>query len=118
VAGLQAAFGRAANGIAAAVSAQRVLAGVEWPAGLEIRLRIGLHTGEAVEQDGDYLGGPVNRAARLIAAGHGGQVVLSEATPALVAGTPGIGLIDLGAHRLRCLVASSRVFGAETDGLL
>jgi predicted ATPase/class 3 adenylate cyclase len=115
--GMAAAFGRAADGIAAAVAAQVALAGVEWPAGLDIRVRMGLHTGEAVEHHGDYFGGPVNRTARLMAAAQGGQVVVSEATAALVAGTPGLGLIDLGPYRLRGLVGSSRVFGVEAEGL-
>jgi predicted ATPase len=115
--GVAAAFDRAADGVAAAVDAQRGLAAVAWPRGVEMRVRMGLHTGDAVEQDGDYFGGSVNRAARLMAAGQGGQVVVSEVTAALVAGTHGIWLIDLGLHRLRGLVGSTRVFGVEAEGL-
>jgi class 3 adenylate cyclase len=115
--GVAAAFGRAADGVATAVDAQRALAAEEWPPGVEVRVWMGLHTGDAVEQDGDYFGGPVNRAARLMAAAQGGQVVVSEVTAALLSETPGIGLIDLGLHRLRGLVGRSRVFGVEADGL-
>ena len=61
-----------------------MLAAEPWPDGASIRVRMGLHTGEAEERDGDYFGTAVNRAARLMAVGHGGQVLCSQATAALV----------------------------------
>jgi class 3 adenylate cyclase len=75
------------------VDVQVALIGVVWPEGVEMRVRMGLHTGQSVEQEGNYLGAPLNRAARLMAAAHGGQVVVSEVTASLVAGTSGIRLI-------------------------
>jgi class 3 adenylate cyclase len=77
---------------------------------------MGLHTGEADERDGNYSGTPLNRAARIKPAAHGGQVVVSDVTAELL-GTPAVGLVDLGAHRLRGIVAPTRVFGVEADGL-
>ena len=70
-------------------------------------MRVGIHTGEAVERDGDYFGPAVNRAARLMAIGHGGQVLVSQATATLL---PSTELRDLGEHRLRDLSRAERVF--------
>ena len=78
--GSAAAFPELADAVAAAVDAQAALAAEAWPDGAPIRVRMGLHTGEAVERDGDYFGPAVNRAARLMAVGHGGQVLCSAAT--------------------------------------
>ena len=77
-------------------------------------MRIGLHTGEAELRDGDYYGAAVNRCARLRNIGHGGQVLLSEATAALVRdGLPaGVGLLDLGMHRLKDLDPPGAGFSA------
>ena len=77
-----------------------------------IRVRIGVHTGEAELREGDYYGSAVNRCARLRGIGHGGQVLLSEATTALVRDDlpAGAALLDLGAHRLKDLTRPERVF--------
>ena len=105
--GFGVAFARTGEATAAAVEAQTALGGEVWPEGAVIRVRMGIHTGEAAERDGDYFGTVVNRAARLMAAGHGGQVLVSAATADLVdAG----GLVDLGVHRLRDLAEPQRVF--------
>lgn len=88
-----AAFVRASDAVGAAVEAQR---GLEECVG-GLRVRMGLHTGEAVERDGDYFGPVVNRAARIMASGHGGQVLLSNVSAELV---PGIRTVDLGLHTL------------------
>ena len=88
-----AAFVRASDAVGAAVEAQRALE--ECVGGL--RVRMGLHTGEAVERDGDYFGPAVNHTARIMASGHGGQVLLSNVTTELV---PGIRTVDLGLHTL------------------
>ena len=74
-----------------------------------VRVRMGLHTGEAEWRDADYFGTVVNRAARLMAIGHGGQVLCSSATAALV-GDAQLSLTDLGEHRLRDLDRPMRVF--------
>ena len=93
--GFAAAFGRAGDAVAAAGHAQGALVGVE-----PIRVRMGINTGEAQERGGDYFGPPVNRTARLMAAGHGGQVLLSAVTAELV---PDLVVRNLGEHRLRDL---------------
>ena len=76
-----------------------------------LRVRMALHTGATEERDGDYYGPPLNRVARLLSTGHGGQILLSEATAALIrAQLPGeVGLLDLGEHRLKDLTHPERV---------
>ena len=82
--GMAAAFGSASAAVRAAVAAQRSLAAEPWPTATPLRVRMGVHTGEAERRDGDYFGTVVNRAARLMAVGHGGQVLCSAATAELV----------------------------------
>ena len=115
--GVAAAFGRAGDAVAAAVDAQHALQSAAWPDGVGLRVRMGAHTGEAEERDGDYFGPPVNRAARLMSAAHGGQVVVSEATAAVLGTPTGVRLVDLGSHRLKGVVDEMRVFGVDADGL-
>jgi predicted ATPase len=105
--GFAVAFSRAGDALAAARDIQEALAGAAWPRGAELRVRMGAHTGEVEERDGNYFGPAVNRAARLMAAGHGGQILVSQATVD-VAG-PG-GLVDRGEHRLRDLTAPERLW--------
>src|SRR5262245_60124054 len=103
--GVHAAFARAPDALAAALDAQRALAAEPWDLPTPLRARMGLHTGAGEERDGDYFGPAVNRAARVMQAGHGGQVLLSSVTAGLVRGDlpAGAGLRDLGEHRLRDL---------------
>jgi predicted ATPase/class 3 adenylate cyclase len=117
--GFGAAFSRAGDALAAAVAAQRGLAAQDWLDEVRLRVRMGLHTGEADERDGDYFGPDVNRAARLMAIAHGGQIVCSPATADLVGGhlPAGASLVDLGVHRLRDLSEPLRVFQVVRDGL-
>ena len=91
-----AAFARASDAVRAATEAQARLAAAEWP-GPTLRVRIGIHVGEAEERAGDYFGTVVNTAARVEAAGHGGQILLTEQARAVA----GVDAIDLGSHRLR-----------------
>jgi predicted ATPase len=105
--GLAAAFQRAGDAVGAALDAQAALALEPWPERAPIRVRMGLHTGEAEERGGDYFGPAVNRVARLMAAGHGGQVLCSSVTAALLDEAV---LIDLGDHRLPDLSAPQRIF--------
>jgi predicted ATPase/class 3 adenylate cyclase len=107
--GFAAAFTRPADAVAAAAQAQAELAAEPWPPGVAIAVRMGLHTGQADERDGDYFGPTVNRAARLMAAAHGGQVLCSAATAELLADAD-VPLTDLGEHRLRDLTGPQRVF--------
>src|SRR5690349_11849022 len=113
------AFGDAAEAVAAAADATRNLAGVEWPVDAAVHVRIGLHTGEGRLVDGDYVGMDVHRAARIAAAGHGGQVLLSESTRILVErGLPnGVSLRDLGEHGLKDLPAPEHLFQLVIEGL-
>jgi predicted ATPase/class 3 adenylate cyclase len=112
-------FARAKDAIAAAVSAQRALAARRWPEGGEVRVRMGVHTGEAEVQRGDYVGLDVHRAARICSAGHGGQVLISGATYALVADElpADVALRDLGEHRLKDLDRPEHLFQLVVGGL-
>jgi class 3 adenylate cyclase len=106
------AFARASDAVAAALTAQRALASQRWPEGVDVRVRMGLHTGEAEVRLGDYVGLDVHRAARICAAGHGGQVLLSRSTRELVADELPLGasLRDLGEHRLKDLDRPEHLF--------
>jgi predicted ATPase/class 3 adenylate cyclase len=114
-----AAFGEAGAALRGAVDAQRALAAETWPAGLDLRVRMGLHSGEAHLAGDDYGGFDVSRAARVAAAGHGGQVLVSEATTALIADQlpPGVTLRDLGEHRLKDVPRPVRIAQVCVDGL-
>jgi predicted ATPase/class 3 adenylate cyclase len=111
--GMAAAFATAGDAILAAAAIQRALADERWVTARPLRARVGLHTDEGVIVDGSgYVSAPVNRCSRLMAAAHGGQVVVSGATEALVRDQlpEGMGLVDLGEHRLRDLGRPTRVF--------
>lgn len=116
---LFAAFGSASAGLVAAVEAQRALTAQHWPGDSEVRVRMGLHTGEALVRDGTYVGLDVHRAARIAAVGHGGQILVSESSRALVEQSlpPGVELRDLGRHRLKDLAQPERIFETVIDGL-
>ena len=116
--GVCAAFQRAGDAVVAAVESQDALLAQAWPAGVVLRVRMGLHTGEASERGGDYFGSAVNRAARLMSLGHGGQVLLSAATATVVADVlpAGAGVVDLGMHSLRGLDRPERVFQLTGSG--
>jgi predicted ATPase/class 3 adenylate cyclase len=108
-------FSSANDAASAAVEAQRALAAYEWPGEHEIRVRMGIHTGEPRPVEGRYVGLDVHRAARVTAAGHGGQVLVSEATRALLGERTR--LRDLGSHRLKDLSGAQRLFQLEIEGL-
>jgi YVTN family beta-propeller protein len=112
-------FPRAKAAVEAAVAAQRALASHPWPEGGEIRVRIGLNTGEASLEDGRYVGFAVHRAARISAAGHGGQILLSSSTRELVEhDLPQDQLVrDLGERRLKDLPRPERIYQLVVDGL-
>jgi hypothetical protein len=105
--GFAAAFGSAPDAIAAAESAQAALSREAWPEGAVLAVRMGLHTGVVEERNGDYFGPAVNRAARIMAAGHGGQALVSTATAALACGMT---LADLGEHSFAGRDAPQRVY--------
>ena len=118
--GFHATFATADAGVVAAVAAQRALESEDWPLPEPLRVRMGLHTGAASLRDGDYFGSAVNRAARLEAIAHGGQVVCSQAAADLARDTltEGVALVDLGEHRLRDLSRPERVFQVNAPGLV
>src|SRR3712207_8402311 len=108
--GLCAAFVTAPNAVAAALAAQRALGAEAWGTAGPLRVRMALHTGAVEVQNGDYIGAALNRIARLLAAGHGGQVLVSQATSELVrdALPDGASLRNLGEYHLRDLVQPER----------
>jgi predicted ATPase/class 3 adenylate cyclase len=113
------AFRTAGHALRAAVEAQRGLAAAAWPPGGPLRIRIGMHTGEAVLGGDDYVGLDVNLAARIAAAAHGGQVVLSDATRALVRDTlpSGVAIRELGTHTLKDFDDPQPLFDLVIDEL-
>jgi len=110
--GLHAAFDDALDALAATVDLQQALADPAATHGVPLRVRCGLHAGVVERRDNDYFGGPVNRAARIVGAAHGGQVLLSQAVAALVSNRlpPGVTLRDLGRVRLRDLASPEHVY--------
>src|ERR1700746_2091135 len=109
-------FKHTGDGVCAAFASPRsaVDAAVMAQLALELPVRMGLATGEAELRDGDYFGAVLNRAARVMAAGHGGQVLLAESTAVLLSG---VDLVDLGPQRLRDLAAPVGVFQVRAPGL-
>jgi predicted ATPase/class 3 adenylate cyclase len=108
-------FTRATDSVAAAYAAQRSLAKATWPQATTIAVRMAMHTGESELREGDYYGSAPNRCARLRGIAHGGQVLISGTTQALVRDSlpPGVTLIDLGEHRLRDMNRPEHVFQLE-----
>ena len=117
--GMLAAFDRAESALAAAVEGQRALARQSWPTAAPLAVRMAVHTGTAEIRDGDFFGPTLNRAARLLAVGHGGQVLVSGATAGLaVDGLPSGGeLIDLGERALRDLDRAEHIYQLAVPGL-
>jgi predicted ATPase/class 3 adenylate cyclase len=106
------AFSRARDAVATAVVAQQSLMKHTWPDGASLRVRMGLHTGEPLSESGSYVGLDVHRAARIGTAGHGGQILLSQAVGVLAVPDlpPGVSLRDLGSHRLKDLREPEHLF--------
>jgi predicted ATPase/class 3 adenylate cyclase len=112
-------FPTAPPAVAAAIEAQRALDRHPWPPEAEVRVRIGIHTGEGALGGDNYVGADVHRASRIAAAGHGGQVLVSSSTRALVEGAlpEGVVLRDLGEHRLKDLARPERLYQAVAPDL-
>ncbi|GHO88859.1 adenylate/guanylate cyclase domain-containing protein [Dictyobacter formicarum] len=113
------AFARASDALSAAAAAQRALLAHAWSDTVKIYVRMGLHTGEPTLAGDDYVGLDAHRAARIGAAGHGGQILISEATRILVEYDlpKEIQLRDLGEHRLKDLQHSEHIYQVDIDGL-
>jgi predicted ATPase/class 3 adenylate cyclase len=105
--------------VAAAVEMQEGLGSHAWPGGERVRVRMGVHAGEASDTAVGPVGLDVHRAARVAAVGHGGQVLVSETAAALVrdALPPGVALVDLGVHQLKDLGRPERIFQVSAPGL-
>ena len=116
-----AAFAGAKQAVLCALEIQRALAAHEWPEGISVRVRIGIHTGDAVRAGGAYTGLAVHRAARICAAASGGQVLVSQATQTIIEdeeeGEPEFTLVDLGERTLKDLDRPVRLFGLAAAGL-
>src|SRR5436190_13211997 len=110
-------FPRARDAVAAAVDAQRALRDHEWPDARQVSVRMGLHTGEPHVGEEGYLGLDVVRAARISAAGHGGQILISETTRALLGNQlpDGVAVHDLGQHHLKD-VQHEHIYELTIDG--
>jgi hypothetical protein len=109
---------RAREAVAAAVAAQRALAAEQWPEGEELRVRMGIHTGEPAVGDEGYLGVDVVRASRICGLASGAQILVSETTRALVRGDgTGLELVDLGVQPLKGLDEPERLFAVWEEGL-
>jgi len=117
--GIHAAFGDPRDAIAAALQMQRDLADAATTGGVPLRIRCGIHVGVGEQRDNDFFGGVVNRAARIMSAAHGGQILLSQAVVTLVDGSlpAGVELRDLGSVRLRDLASPERLFQVEHPSL-
>ena len=113
------AFPRARDAVTSAVEAQRAHAAADWPGGEVVRVRMGLHTGEPTIHEEGYVGLDVVRAARICTVGHGGQILLSETTRALLgSGLPeGVSVFPLGQRHLRGIDEPERVFEVAIDDL-
>ncbi len=109
-------FERARDAVAGAVAGQRELASHEWPDGNAVKVRMGLHTGEPAVGDEGYVGLDVVRAARICSAGHGGQILLSETTRALLGNAlpAGATMLDLGQQNLKD-IQHERIFQLSLD---
>jgi WD40 repeat protein/class 3 adenylate cyclase len=111
------AFADPRGAVAAAGDAQTALARHGWPYDTAVRVRMGLHTGDPLVAEDHYVGVDVHRGARIAAAAHGGQALVSERTRDLVGDATSGALRDLGAHRLKDLPAPERLFQLVIDGL-
>ena len=112
-------FRTARGALTAAVAAQRAVAAEPWPADAPIRVRMGIHSGEAHAAGGSLVGLDINRAARIAGTAHGGQILVSDATRALVHGEAlgDIAFRDLGPHRLKDLLEPQHLHQLIADGL-
>ncbi len=116
---LFAVFGSASDALLAAARSQRSLARHQWPGGEPLRVRMGVHSGEALATGDNFVGLALHQVARIMSAGHGGQVLVSEATRGLVGMPPeGLSLRDLGERRLKDLAAPERLYQLTGEGLL
>jgi DNA-binding NarL/FixJ family response regulator/class 3 adenylate cyclase len=111
------AFASSRDALRAATAAQQALLEYAWPSETPLRVRMGIHTGEPTLAEGGYVGIDVHRAARICAAGHGGQVLVSHATHELVVGDEELDFRDLGEHALKGIPRPERIYQLVVPGL-
>lgn len=114
--GYGAVFARAVGAIEAGLAAQRALRSEQWGDNPSLHVRMGVHTGEAEERDGDYFGPTVNRAARIMGAANGGQIVASVVTVGVIGNSKELEFVELGDVPLKGVVEPVQVFGVAGDG--
>jgi class 3 adenylate cyclase len=105
------------DAVGAAVTTQLAIAGYPWPEGVEVRVRCGLHSGRPELTDSGYVGLSVHTVARICAAAHGGQVIVSGQTAAALVLAEGVTLLDLGSHRFAGLARDEPLFQVVAEGL-
>lgn len=112
-------FDNAGNAVQSALEIQKIISSHHWDDGIQLRVRMGIHTGEAKKSESGYIGIDVHKASRISAAGHGGQVLLSEATKVLVSNDlpEGVSMIDLGEFRLKDFEKPEKIFQLEITNL-
>jgi predicted ATPase/class 3 adenylate cyclase len=115
--GLIAVFDSVSDSLSAAIDSQGGLEQEEWGPTGPLRVRMGIHSGDTESREGDYFGPAMNRAARIMAAGHGGQVLVSGTASMSGYLPPGVQLRDLGIHRLKDLTEPEHLFQVVHDGL-
>ena len=113
------AFDAAEEGVRAAIAIQHALERETWPEGIQMAVRMGLHSGSASFRDNDYFGPAVNRVARIEAAAHGGQILVSQSTSELISDAvpTGVSLRDMGSHRLKDIANPELIFQVIAPGL-
>ena len=110
-------FPRPQPAVAAAVEIQRAIAKKQWPAGIRLAVRAGIHTGKTKLTEGSYVGLPVHTANRVCSAAHGGQILVSDHTVAEMGEPDGVTLSELGAFRLRGITRTHTLFQVRAQGL-
>lgn len=112
-------FNSASAALETSVTSQRRLQAEDWSLDSPLRVRMGLHTGEAESRGGDFVGASLNLLGRLMAVCHGGQILMTNATQALVSRSlpPGVTLLDLGHHQFRDMAQHERIFQVQAPGL-
>jgi class 3 adenylate cyclase/tetratricopeptide (TPR) repeat protein len=115
--GIGAAFWRSADAIGAALDGQRVLLEEVWPDDIVLPVRMGLHTGEAEERDGNYFGPPVNRAVRVMNEARGGEILVSSTTVDIFGSAQDFELVDAGVHPLKGFAEPAQLFSVRVDGM-
>ena len=116
--GMAAAFHGPLPAFDAALKAQQGIVNEDWGVIGSLKVRMGRHTGEVFERDGDYFGASLNHVSRLMSAAHGGQILVSEATSSLTQDLPdGASLVDLGVHRLRDISRAYHVYHLQHPDL-